>query len=429
MPRIIRSAGELGPGKPVLIYGAGDRGAELERGLRAAGLPCRGFLDSFSEGEHCGLPVYRYEDAPADLLWACRIVIASFMHGAIAKRLSMDGVSDFFVLADQGEDPYGVPLALDVEEALDLLAHMSISLGNQDRPIPPKGVRHTCGDLDRALWVGVDGLKFCCFMPDLLFCQPVEQLVPNMESLRQGIYGRIDQGRETCCSRCMFMGQSDARAESYQIQQINLGHNNRCNFKCSYCTTRKNMFPGSDGLVQRLMNGFAEADMLHEDLSFAWAGEGEPVLDPDFEDILGLLLKKGSKGLIFTNASVHSSLLEEGLRQGRLRIVTSLDAGTPKTFERMHGVDAFDRVVANLRRYRAQCGPEDISLKYILTADNANQGETGRFVELCGSLGIRKVMISSDYSLAANPYPELTAQFRQEAEEAGLEVSLTPWSA
>jgi len=429
MPRIIRSAAELEPGKPVLIYGAGERGAELERGLRAAGLPCRGFLDSFKDGEHCGLPVHRYGDAPAELLRACRIVIASFKHEAIARRLSMDAVTDFFVLADQGEDIYGVPLARDLEEALDLLAHRPISLGKQERSIPQPGVRHACGDLDRALWVGVDGLKFCCFMPDLLFCQPVAQLVPNMEALRQGIYGRIDQGRETCCSRCMFMAESDGRAESYTIQQINLGHNSRCNFNCSYCTTRKNTLPGSDGLVLRLMDGFAEAGLLHEDLSFAWAGEGEPVLDPDFERIMGLLLGKGAKGLIFTNSSVHSALLEEGLRGGRLRTVTSLDAGTPKTFERMHGVDAFDRVVANLKRYRADADPDAISLKYILTPDNASEGEMRSFIELCGSLGIRKVMISSDYSLAANPYPELTAQFRQEAGEAGLEVSLTPWSA
>ena len=429
MPRIIRSAAELGPGKPVLIYGAGERGAELERGLRAAGLDCRGFLDTFKDGEHCGLPVFRYQDAPAELLGACRIVIASFKHGAIVRQLSMDAVTDFFVLADEGEDIYGVPLARDLEEALDLLAHMPISLGNQDRPAPPQGVLHGCGDLDHSLWVGVDGLKFCCFMPDLLLCQPVEQLLPNMEALRQGIYGRIDQGRSTCCSRCMFMSPCEARAETYSIRQINLGHNTRCNFKCRYCTTRKNMSPGSDGLVLRLMNGFAEKGMLNEDLTFAWAGEGEPVLDPDFESIMDLLLGKGAKGLIFTNASIHSPRIESGLAENLLRTVTSLDAGTPETFERMHGMDAFDRVVANLERYRAKSGPDAISLKYILTPDNARAEETQAFVALCGRLGVRKVMISSDYSLAANPYPELTAQFRQQATEAGLEVTLTPWSA
>jgi MoaA/NifB/PqqE/SkfB family radical SAM enzyme len=266
-------------------------------------------------------------------------------------------------------------------------------------------------------------------MPDLLLCQPVEQLTANLEALRQGIYGRIDQGRPTCCSRCMFMAPAEARAEAYRIRQINLGHNTRCNFKCRYCTTRKNMLQGSDGQVLRLMHGFAEKGMLNEELTFAWAGEGEPVLDPDFEGIMGLLLGKGAKGLIFTNASVHSQLIESGLAEGRLRTVTSLDAGTPKTFEQMHGVDAFDRVVANLKRYRADAYPDAISLKYILTPDNAREEETQEFVALCGRLGVRKVMISSDYSLAANPYPELTAQFRQQATEAGLEVTVTPWSA
>lgn len=426
MPRIIRSAGELGPGKPVLIYGAGERGAQFGRDLFGAGLKCAGFLDSFKAGEQGGLPVHRYDEVPDQLLRASRVVIASFMHVAIANRLSMDGIDDYLVLADSAEGLNPVPLARDVEEALDLLAEMPISL---KRSAPPKNARRSCSALNQCLWVGMDGLKYCCFMPDVMYYQPVDRLVPNLESLRRGLYQRLDQGRRTCCDGCTLLTAAGERPEPYRIRHISLGHNSRCNFKCSYCTTRKNLRTASDGLALALVRGLASSGMLAEDLEFAWAGEGEPVLDPDFEEIVGLFLGHGSRGLIYTNASIHSPLLEKGLREGRLRIVTSLDAGTPETFQRMHGVDAFGRVMENLRGYLSGCAPEAISLKYILTPDNADEAETMRFVEQCSSLGIRKVIISSDYTLAVNPCAEQTQLFRQAALDAGLEVSMPPWMA
>jgi len=430
MPRVIRDTQDLGPGKPVLIYGAGERGAQFARDLLRAGIPCRGFLDSFKAGECCGLPVYRYQDAPAQLLEECRVVIASFLHGAIANRLSLDGCPQFSVLADRDEDINPVPLARDTEEALDLLATMPISLGRQGSPAPRGGgARLACNALDQCLWVGMDGVKFCCFMPDLLHYQPASRLVPGLESLRRGLYARIDEGRPTCCGSCMFLTPSTCRPGSYRIRSLSLGHNSRCNFECSYCKTRKNLRTGSDGLALRLVRDILGSGRLRPDLEFSWAGEGEPVVDPDFEGIVGLLLEGGSKGLIYTNASIHSPLVEDGLRDGRLRIVTSLDAGTPPTFRRMHGVDAFDRVVETLRRYRAASGPDGISLKYILTPDNAGEEETARFVRLCGALDVHRVIISSDYTLAANPFAGQTEDFRRKAQAAGLEVSLSPWTA
>ena len=427
MPRVIRNAADLGPGQPVLIYGAGERGAQFARELRNVGTCCAGFLDSFKDGEQEGLPVFRYQGAPEDLLRQCRVVIASHQHVAIANRLSLDGVENFLVLAAGPGEVNAVPLALDVDEALDLLADMPTTLGKRSEL--PQGVQPSCSALNECLWVGMDGLKYCCFMPDSLYFQPVQGLLEKLKSLRQGLYDRMDQGQKTCCDGCMLLACGGQRPKDYRLNYISFGHNSRCNFKCSYCTTRKNQGAGADGLALDLVRKLDSAGLLHPKVEFSWAGEGEPVLDPDFDEILGLFERQGAAGLVYTNASVHSPLLERALAAGRMHIVTSLDAGTAETFERMHGVDAFDRVVANLKRYRAAGDPDAISLKYILTPDNANAEETRRFIALCGALGIRKVIISSDYSLAENPYAELTSQFRHEAGAAGLEVSLSPWSA
>jgi len=426
MPRIIRSAGELGPGKPVLIYGTGERGTRFEHELRSAGLDCVGFLDSFKGGECCGRTVYCYEETPRALIFECRIVIASYQHVAIANRLALDGLEDFWVVAETLGEVNAVPLALDVEEALDLLADMPTSLGRCTE-LPEDG-KHSCSALNECLWVGMDGLKYCCFMPDSLYYQPVQKLMPRLETLRKGLYDRIDQGRKTCCDGCMLLAYGGARPNNFRLKSISFGHNSRCNFKCSYCTTRKNQRTGTDGLALGLVRGLADAGLLQENMEYSWAGEGEPVLDPDFDEITSMFERQGAAGLVYTNASVHSSLLERALMAGRMRIVTSLDAGTPATFERMHGVDAFARVVANLERYLVAGGPDAVSLKYILSPDNTGEEELERFVALCGSMGVRAVIISSDYSLAANPFAAQAQFLRERAQDAGLDVSLSPWT-
>jgi hypothetical protein len=428
MSRVIRKASDLAPGKPILIYGAGERGSKFAHALRLAGHVCRGFLDSFKAGEQDGLPVYHYPDVPTELFDNCRVVVASCKHTAIANVLSMDGHAAFHILADEGETLEYVFLAEDAAETVEMLSPRSRSLvHNVSERQPKPGYSWSCTYLDQGLWLGVDALKYCCFLPDIAYYQPAAQLMESLNAVRRGIYARLDAGLPTPCVGCAHLVESDSRPSAYRIGNLGLGYNSRCNFNCSYCNVRKDGQTNSKGLALRLVRELIDAGELDSGVAFGWAGEGEPVLDEFFEPLMEMLLNLGASGIVYSNASIHSPLLERGLREDRLTLTTSIDAGTPATFQRMHHTDAFDRVVANLRRYRANCGPDRITLKFIQTSDNAGEEEIRAFLALCRSLDIRKIALSADYTQEGSVFAEQTTSFRRQALAAGLEVDVVPW--
>jgi MoaA/NifB/PqqE/SkfB family radical SAM enzyme len=83
-------------------------------------------------------------------------------------------------------------------------------------------------------------------------------------------------------------------------------------------------------------------------------GIGEPLLNRDLARMVAHLKGRGAAVLFNSNAISLSerlgrALIEAGLDELRV----SLDASTPETYARVRGVDALDKVVANLERFAA----------------------------------------------------------------------------
>ena len=85
---------------------------------------------------------------------------------------------------------------------------------------------------------------------------------------------------------------------------------------------------------------------------------------------------------VFTNSVRYSNAVEKFLKKGLIKIVTSIDSGTPETFKKIRGRPRFFNVFKNLKTY-ASIDPSRITVKYIFTDGNNNIDELQNFVKNC----------------------------------------------
>jgi MoaA/NifB/PqqE/SkfB family radical SAM enzyme len=162
----------------------------------------------------------------------------------------------------------------------------------------------------------------------------------------------------------------------------------RCNSLCETCIlTFGGQEPAKDlgwGEFRRVVDQFPllERVLLH--------GIGEPLLNRDLARMVAHLKSRGAVVLFNSNAislseRIGQALLEAGLDELRV----SLDASTPETYAKIRGVDAFDKVIANLERFvalgRGQAQPPAVSLWF--TAMRANIEEIPGLVTLARRTG------------------------------------------
>ena len=134
----------------------------------------------------------------------------------------------------------------------------------------------------------------------------------------------------------------------------------RCNSLCETCIlTFGGREPQRDLTweeFRRVVDRFPALDrvLLH--------GIGEPLLNRDLPRMVAHLKGRGATVLFNSNAITLSPRLGRALLDGGLdELRVSLDGTTAATYARVRGVDAFDRVVANLERLASVKREADVS--------------------------------------------------------------------
>ena len=235
----------------------------------------------------------------------------------------------------------------------------------------------------------------------------------------------------------------------------------RCNSRCETCIlTFGGREPEKDlgwEEFRRVVDQFPalERVLLH--------GIGEPLLNRALPRMIGHLKGRGATVLFNSNAitlspRLRTALIESGLDELRV----SLDAATAPTYDKVRGVDAFDRVVANLSALAAakrEAGAARPRVSLWFTALKANIDEIAGLVLLAARVGAEGVnlqrlvynglgLATEEQSLHGRLLEREAALIHQAAataREAGIvfsasgavapEVSLTParagrpWSA
>ena len=139
----------------------------------------------------------------------------------------------------------------------------------------------------------------------------------------------------------------------------------RCNFKCIYCGFRESM--KEERLKTSLLDTIKQFEQYsegaHKNIVLA---SGEIAVSPYCTEVFEIIKRNQWDVHVFTNASVYIPVLAELLKSNQAKIQVSMDAGLRDTFAKVKGLDFWDKVSANLRKYAEHCLPNQIELKFIL---------------------------------------------------------------
>lgn len=266
----------------------------------------------------------------------------------------------------------------------------------------------SCKYIQNAVYLAPDELRACCqrFHVNGVMKGDVvlgklgnhEKLTENkILDLKEQLLSDINSGQDLRCDGCSYLIDKEWPAvRTEKLNMISIEDHSLCNMKCTYCspTYYGNIPPQYDVDWDDLKG------LIEEDCYFAWGG-GEPTIRRDFEHLFSYIcsdVAPESYHKIFTNSLTFSAVLEKLLAQGRVQIITSIDAGNEEVFKEIRGVRGIEKVFRNIQRYYS-ANPNGVTLKYILTNINSDFHNFDGFVKLISKYNLSQcpILISADF--------------------------------
>ena len=145
------------------------------------------------------------------------------------------------------------------------------------------------------------------------------------------------------------------------------------------------------------------SDIFGKSITRVDLAEGEITVLPYRDKLLNLVIGKGWSAQINTNAILYNEKVSEILKRPYSCLNVSLDCGTPKTYQRVKGLDAFHNVISNLEKY--VLNGAKLTLKFfLLQGFNDNHEDIDGFIEIAKHLQVFVITLSNDLqNIAENP--------------------------
>jgi wyosine [tRNA(Phe)-imidazoG37] synthetase (radical SAM superfamily) len=220
--------------------------------------------------------------------------------------------------------------------------------------------------------------------------------------------------------------------ENRNISMFCLGYNSICNMKCIYCNAENSINDKSKIEMKESAERAISFFKYLEDSgaimknTFIELASGEISVHPYREEILEAI--EDYPVWFYTNASVYNEKIAKILENENSKIMSSVDAGTRKTFYKIKGVDIFDKVCDNLKRYSNH---GFMVLKYIfLPGINDNEVDVNGFFNLCKQIKIKSVELTKN-AYDEGAYSEHTVNYITKLIEmlqnADISVTVPDW--
>jgi len=188
----------------------------------------------------------------------------------------------------------------------------------------------------------------------------------------------LTQGKLTGCTGCPEL-RDGIESEKMSVKHVIIGTalpgHQSCNFKCSYCTYELEVKKVWDSRTDSVVDIFQEIESISSIDTISYIS-GEISVSPFKYEIINIWNKNGWGGWINTNASIYIYEMAKLASKYNIILVISLDAGTKETFNKIKGVDCFEKVIENIKKYSIHGVP--ICLKYVLL-ENINGDEHNLF--------------------------------------------------
>lgn len=266
----------------------------------------------------------------------------------------------------------------------------------------------SCRKLESGLRLGQEGIHACQLGP---FCSPLywsadeasktkitkEMIVKKRKWLFQMLN---DKQSNIPCKQCHMVCTKRYEDVSFtRLGHVDLAATTTCNLRCSFCGyATHNLFSKAKYDALAILREFSAGD-VEWDSAVDFNG-GEPTLLPDLNEYIDYFNSRRIRVFLYTNAVKFHQSIYDGLFKGAIRwVCTSLDAGSPSSFQRLKKRDYFLQVLENLTRY-AHAGSQgggQLSVKYIFCDDNCSDDDIAGFTYAMLAIRPQKIWLTFDF--------------------------------
>ena len=234
------------------------------------------------------------------------------------------------------------------------------------------------------------------------------------------------------CQNCHNLKEQDWDNDNY-INNLFVCHWTKCNCNCFYC-----YYDSEKQYYQKIKN-YNLMKILKEMKKkniFKSGGEinivgGEPTVLNEIDSIVDFCLNNGAENItVNSNCIKYNKSFERALKKDKLLFTLSLDCSDSEMFKRIKRVDAFDKVISNLKKYIKSQGEikHNVRVKYIiLPGVNDSLSEVEKWINLCYSIGVKQIILdleTSYYLNNRNNIPEHIYKIIEYAENRAKEMGI-----
>ncbi len=202
------------------------------------------------------------------------------------------------------------------------------------------------------------------------------------------------------CDGCFNLVHRGWDDNQQYINYIHFNHWTHCNSDCIYCYTswdKKNFQKRPHYKVMPMLKDLFKKKLFHPDGEITFAG-GEPTILNEFEDIINILLKNNVNRITVHSSGIkHSKAIEKAIKEGKLSVCLSADAGSRDTYLAIKRVDKFDKFWQNVEKY-SEVQPKDknwlVETKFIIIPNiNDNKEEIEKWFSLNMVYGVKSIVV------------------------------------
>lgn len=202
------------------------------------------------------------------------------------------------------------------------------------------------------------------------------------------------------CKNCEYY-KDNKHKDNKTIKYLYLSNWKDCYLNCSYCD-----YPKEEDLIKaehydifQSIKQLIDNKLIDVNTTIIFDC-GDATIHPEFDKILYYFINYEMRNIIInTPAMRYCESISEAIAKNIAEVIIPLDSGCPYIFERIKGINKFDIVISNLKRYLSFEEPSEkrVILKYtILNGINDNQKELLDWFMLARDLGIKKLTIDID---------------------------------
>ena len=208
------------------------------------------------------------------------------------------------------------------------------------------------------------------------------------------------------CKGCVDL-RNEFWDDNKLIDDIYINHWDHCNCACIYCVAgshaqflQKTSKPSRYYNVYEHLQQLYKKKMISKNAHVELVGGDLTVLD-EADKIINLCIDNGVGCMSFHSSCIfYSKGVERAIKEVPCDMDFSLDCGNRELYKKIKRIDAFDDVIANIKRYMecSENAKNALVAKYIIVDGyNDNIEALEEWIQLINSLGIKKAKVDVNF--------------------------------